>query len=404
MKKVLIVLIVLALLGALGWQIYRKTGGSKTLTRSQNPPVAVEVAPVETGLIREMGRYTGSLKPSSQFVVAPRIPGRLKRLLVNIGDQVKRNQVVVQIVDEEYRLQVEQAKAALAVSVANLAEAKSNLDLAKKEYDRAASLGGKRIVTQSELEVAEARFKAAQAKERVAQAMVAEKKAALKEAEVRLSYTQIEARWQGGSETRLVGEKFVDEGSLLAVNTPIVTILELNPIVGVIHVIERDYPRLKVGQEVSVTTEALPERIFKGRIARVAPLIKEASRQARVELEIPNPDQVLKPGMFIRAEVEFARHQGATIVPVTALVRRNGQTGVFVADLERKKVRFVLLELGISEARRAQVLRPALSGMVVVMGHHLLEDGAGISLPGPRTDKSGQPSPAAGTQASGPQK
>ena len=84
-------------------------------------------------------------------------------------------------------------------------------------------------------------------------------------------------------------------------NAPIVSILDIHSLTAVIHVIERDYSKVRVGQKVIVTTDAFPGSTFTGKIVRIAPLLKETSRQARVEIEVPNRDRLLKPGMFIRS-------------------------------------------------------------------------------------------------------
>ena len=173
----------------------------------------------------------------------------------------------------------------------------------------------------------------------------------------------------------------MDEGALLKANEPIVSILETHSLTAVIHVIERDYPEAKIGQEVVVATDAYPGRTFTGRIVRIAPLLKESSRQGRVEVEVPNPDGLLKPGMFIRARIEFARHEDATVVPFKALAKRNGTQGVFLADVKARKAHFVPVTVGIIDGERAEVLEPALSGQVVTLGQHLLEEGSPITLP-----------------------
>jgi multidrug efflux pump subunit AcrA (membrane-fusion protein) len=166
-----------------------------------------------------------------------------------------------------------------------------------------------------------------------------------------------------------------------------------------------------VGQQAIVSTDAYPDKTFTGGIVRIAPLLKETSRQARVEIEIANTDHLLKPGMFIRAQIEFARHDNATLVPLAALVKRNGKQGVFVAKLgptaenaktaEEKsrlkisassahsaaktgRVSFVPVTVGIISGEVVEVLEPSTfagPGLVVTMGNHLLEDGSDIMLP-----------------------
>jgi hypothetical protein len=86
--------------------------------------------------------------------------------------------------------------------------------------------------------------------------------------------------------------------------------------------------------------------------------------------------------MFINTRIEFARRESATIVPVRSLVSRAGRQGIFQVDLGNKKAIFVPIKVGIIEGERAEILEPdPLSGYVVTLGHHLLEDGTALILP-----------------------
>jgi RND family efflux transporter MFP subunit len=386
-KRVLLAAAVL--LGAVAaWQIFQRISPSPaTSPAGRGAPVAVETAPVTTGPITEEGIFTGTLMPESQYTVAPKVAGKLEKILVNIGDRVTRNQLIALQDDAEYLQQVGQAKAELDVAVANVEENRSALNLAKREFERARALREKKIVSESELDAAEAQFKAALAKQKVAEAQVAQKEAALKAAEVRMGYTRILAVWDGGPDTRVVGERFVDGGTMLAANAPIATILQIDPLTAVIHVIEKDYPSIRTGQSAVLQTDAYPGKTFPGAITRIAPLLKESARQARVEITVPNREEFLKPGMFVRVRIEFSRKESATLVPANALIRRNGSQGIFLADRETGKARFVPVTVGITSGETAEILDPAVSGLVVTVGQHLLEDGASILLPG----GSGQP-------------
>jgi len=383
MKKAFGIFVLLGLVGLLGWQVYQRVStAQKGIHRQRRSPmVAVEAARVKKAAIRDVALFTGSLKPRSYFVVAPKISGRLEKLLVNIGDSVKRGQLIAMLDDEEYTQQVEQARAELAVVEANVEERRSALEVAKREFERTKALRHKKIASESELDAAQAHYQAQEAKLKVALAQVVQKEAALKTAQVRLSYTKIRTSWKDGDEYRIVGERFVDEGAMLTANAPIVSILDISALTAVIHIIERDYAHVKTGQVTVMTTDAFPGKTFTGKVARVAPLLKETSRQARVEIEVPNREQLLKPGMFIRAQIEFARNDNAIVIPVTALVKRDGQQGVFMADAQNMKVRFVPVSLGIVNGDMAEVVKPSLSGLVVTLGHHLLEDGSTITLP-----------------------
>jgi len=383
MKKFFSALLVLAIVAIVGWQIYKRTTASTSKSRPGRfaASVAIETEPIRKDAIRDIGILTGSLLPKSQFIVAPKVAGWLKQLLVNVGDMVHQNQVIAILDDEEFTQQEEQAKAELDVAKANAENCRTDLEIAKREYERAKALREKQIASASELDESQAAFNACQTRLKVSLAQVAQKEAALKAAQVRLSYTKVQAFWEEGDQTRVVGERFVDEGALLQVNEPIVSILENNPLTAVVYVIERDYPKVEVGQQSIVTTDAYPDKTFTGSVVRIAPLLKESSRQARVEIEIPNPDQLLKPGMFVRAQIEFAKHNNATVIPLAALVRREGKKGIFIADLNNLKARFVPVTTGIINGELAEVIEPKISGLAVTMGNHLLEDGSDITLP-----------------------
>ena len=382
MKKFLAVFITLVIIGLIGWRIYTKvsvSGKPENKTRRVSA-VGVEVVPVRKADIRDIGLFTGTLLPRAKFIVAPKISGRLEKLLVNVGDKVKRGQLIAVLEDDEYLQQVNQAQAELDVVKARLEESMSNLDIARREFDRARVLREKKIASASELDATEAQFKTEKAKHKVAVAQVAEKEAALRAVRVRLSYTRIHANWEDGSEHRVVGERFRDEGAMLSSNTSIVSILDIDTLIGVIHIIERDYSKIRVDQKAIITTDAFPGKTFSGRIIRIAPLLKETSRQARVELEIPNPKGILKPGMFVRAQIEFAIHKDVIVIPLTALARRNGQQGVFIADRQEMTAHFLPLTLGIVDKEWAEVLKPPLNGWVITLGQHLLGEGSPIVI------------------------
>ncbi len=408
MKKIILLVFVLAILGFGSWSAYQriKSVQNPAGRRSGIAAVPVEIKEVVKDTIKDTGVFTGSLNPKSQFSVAPKVSGWLKELLVDVGDTVTRNQVIAVLDDAEYTQQVEQAKAELQVAQANAKNSSSELDLARREYDRVLALREKQIASASELDEAQASFNSVNTQLEVSNAQVEQKAAALKAAELKLSYTKVQAFWaETGSEfnaqhsapqnaelptqntvrdTRVVGEKFVDVGALVQINQPIVSILENDVLIAVVYVVEKDYPKIKIGQVAVIDTDAYPGKTFSGTIVRIAPLLRESSRQARVEIEIPNPNQLLKPGMFIRASIEFSIHENVTLVPRGALVRRNDEQGVFIidkSDAATLKARFVPVKTGIMNNDVAEILEPEISGFVATLGNHLLEDGSAVTLP-----------------------
>lgn len=383
MKKTIIFIVLIVLAVAIGWQFYFKNESSlqKPQARPKNSAVPVEVVPVKKGIISDTSVFSGSLLPSSQFTVAPKISGRLEKILVDIGDRITEGQLIAILDDDEFVQQVEQAKAELNVVKANIEENVSALNLAGREYERAKALRGKKIVSESELDVAEAQYKAKEAQEKVLKAQLAQKEAALRAASVRLGYTRIKASWKNGDTYRVIGERYTDEGAMLNANAPIVSIIDIQNLIAAINVIEKDYPRIKKGQSATILTDAFPGKSFEGSVTRISPILKESARQAHVEVTVANSSLLLKPGMFVRAEIEFGRHENATIIPARALITHQGKQGIFRIDTATMKAQFIPVDLGIKAGDLVEVTNPPLSGPVVVMGQHLLNSDSAILLP-----------------------
>lgn len=381
-KNILIGIIVVVVI-LIGWQIIQRIASSKDSEFQRSTmPVAVEIAEIKKSAIQDIGNFTGSLIPRSQFMVAPKISGRLEKLMVDIGDWVRQDQLIAVLDDEEYRQQVHQAEAELQVAQANLEESKSSLDVAERELERVQELHQKGISADSELDAVKGAFATQEARYKVSVAQVANREAALEAARIRLSYTKIKTSWEDGSNRRVVGERLVHEGALLSPNAPIISILEINPLLAVIHVTDKDYFQLEKGQTAIISSNALPNSFVQGKIERIAPLLKETSREARVEIEIPNDEGLLKPGMFVNVQIEYKAIENATVVPVSSLVKRDNQEGLFLADIENNIANFVPVKVGISNNEMAQIIDPpSITGYVVILGQHLLAQGSPIILP-----------------------
>jgi RND family efflux transporter MFP subunit len=380
-KKIIIILIILIITLFLAWKIYLKLKqGSISRKAGSNNAVAVEIKPIIKGSLRDIANHTGTLIAKTRVIVAPKIAARLSRLPVNIGDAVKNGQLLAVLDDEEYRQQVIQAEADLQVAAATVIETKSSLVTAEKKLERARALHKTGIQSDAQLDEIESEYQSQLAKSNVAEAQRANRQAALANARLRLSYTRIAASWDKG--TRYIGERFADEGTLLAVNTPILSIVELQPIIAIINVTDQEYFRVKVGQPAAISSTAFPGKTFSGKVARIAPLLQETSRQARVEIEVENPELILKPGMFLNIQIEYSQRNNITIVPYNALAKRNEEQGIFLVNMENKSARFIPIETGIIEKGQVEIIKPAdLSGYVVEMGHYLLEMEGKIILP-----------------------
>jgi len=384
MRRWVSIVLVLAVVGALAWVGNSRLQdlAKKPARRGDGGAVPVEVVTIERGPIEHRRTFTGTLDPKAEFVVAPKISGRIEQLNVDLADTVTRGQRVAKLDDDEYVQSVAQAEADFAVAKANLAEAESLLDIAERELRRVDKLRQRGVISESQRDIAKADQLAKQAHAAVTKAQVTRSKAALETARIRLGYTTVAAGWRGGSDQRVVAERYVDEGETVAANAPLLRIVELNPIIAVFSVTERDYALLRTGQVVTLRTDAYPGEVFEGRIARIAPVFRESTRQARVEVGVDNSDLRLKPGMFVRATAVLDRVVDATIVPEQALVRRDGRDGVFVVADDGRSVSWREVEVGFHQDGRVQVTGDGLNAQVVTLGQQLLDDDTAVSIAG----------------------
>lgn len=348
--------------------------------RSDENAAPVEIAAIEKGMIRAMRTFSGSLEAHASFTVSPKVGGRIEEMRMDIGDTVDRGAVVAKLDDAEYQQDLAQAEAELLVAKANLAEAQSTLEIAKRAMERAETLQERGIASDAELDSARSELLARQAGVDVYQAQIARAEAEVEAAKIRLGYTDVTALWAGGDPQRVVAERFIDEGQTVTANAPLLQIVDIDPLSGIFFVTEKDYAKLRTGQPVEIRTDAFPNETFAGTIERIAPVFREQSRQARVEISIPNEQQKLKPGMFIRAQVEVDRDENATVIPAEAIVTRSDAQGIFIVCPDGETARWQPIETGIRDTERVQILNTDLTGRVVTLGQQLIEDGARIAF------------------------
>jgi multidrug efflux pump subunit AcrA (membrane-fusion protein) len=173
----------------------KKTGNSKG--RISGKAIPVEVISFGRHNLKNIITFTGTLEPWSRYEVAPKIAGRLERINVDIGDAVRNGELLAAIDHEEYKQEVEKAKADLAISIAVRDECVTNFNLSKSEYERAYTLKSRDVISKSEYDAKLSEYLVKKATLRKAEAELNQKKAVLNAAEIRLGYTDIYARWQG---------------------------------------------------------------------------------------------------------------------------------------------------------------------------------------------------------------
>ncbi len=382
--KSLTLLIVAAALGGLGWLIFQQLEEqSRDVPPQQRTvrAVPVETEQVINGRMDQVRAFTGTLDANQEFVVSAKVSGRVEEVTVDLADTVRRNQIVARLDNAEYRQAQTQAEADLAVARANFAEAESLLKIADRELARVNTLKERGVSSESEQDTIQANQLARSAHLDVTRAQVTRAVAAVETARIRLGYSDVTASWQGGNDYRVVAERYVDEGSTVGINEPLLRVVEMDQVIAVFYVTERDYRLLKPDQSVSLETDAYPNEVFVGRVARIAPVFRASTRQAKVELLVDNNDLRLKPGMFVRIRVVLESIEDATIVPESALVTRDDKVGVFMLNPDGVTVRWQEVEPGIRQGHLVEVVtNELLKGSVITLGQQLLDDGSSVTV------------------------
>lgn len=348
-------------------------------------PVPVEVAPViRAGTLEAVREFTGTLEPSAEVVVAAEVAGTVRAVHADLSDQVQPGQLLAELDDREYRQAEAAARAELAVARARVEAAESRFRIATRLLERAEALAARGIASERALDEARVASWEAQANMSMTRAESARARASLDAARLALERTKIRGRWPERDGTRRVSRRYVDEGARVSAGDPLLSLVDTDPLVIVLMASATDYARLAPGQPVILQHEA-SERSehapITGAVTRVAPAFEPQSRQARVEIEVANPEAVLQPGMFVRARAILDRVEGATIVPETALVTRGDRDVVFVVNEDTLTARRVEVEPGLRFGGQVAVQTAGeLSGRVVTLGQRRLTDGASVRV------------------------
>ncbi len=366
-------------------------GGSKANVRSDTntaaQPAAVEVT-TATAIVRELPRFfeaTGSLTGDEQTDVSPSMPGKVVVVAVDLGSYVKRGQTIVRLDDvdaklraQQTRAQVDQAKASLrqaeekvgirpgqAFDINKLPEvgnARVALELAEKNLRRAEKLIESGDVSRSAYDQQKAQrdqlkeqYESALslARQNYAAVMTARANVANAESQLNLavrnqSYANVYSPIDG-----YISDRPADLGEYVSTTTKIATVVKINPLRVRIDIPEQAIPTVSVGQSVSVTTSAWPDRNFSGRIARISPNVTPTSRTLTVEAEIENNGGVLKPGQFATVRILESRAVPATLVPARAVRTESGVSRVFVIKDGKAQERQV--QLGQTEGDLVEI-------------------------------------------------
>lgn len=368
-----------------------RTGGAESLTARE-----VRVVRAETGNLARTVVVSGTLGADQEAEIGPKIAGRLNSLAVDLGDHVRRGQVLARLSPTDLELRVRQSESALQQARAQLGlegpartvdpadtalvkQAAANLTQARLTRDRMARLLEQQLIPQQDFDAAEAALQVAEARHqeaietaRTRQALVGQRTSELEIARQALRDSSVTAPFDG-----MIRERMASIGDYVAVGQPVVALVRVHPLRLRLEVPEREASGVRVGQPVRLTVEGDPGT-HEGRVARISPAISEESRTLLVEAEVANPNGRLRPGSFAKAEIVTQADEPAVLVPTSAIVSFAGiEKLIGVADGKAVEKR---VKTGRRTGDRVEILEGAAAGDVVVVQPGNLVDGQPVTI------------------------
>lgn len=314
---------------------------------SARPPAPVETVAAELGRVVDRVEALGALSANESVPIALEVGGRIRALRFREGDMVEAGATLVEL--------------DAAVARAELSLAQANLSLAEDAVQRSRTLVQRGAGTQVSLEQATAQLA-------IARANVAA-------AEARLERLSVDAPFAG-----VVGLRNVSVGAIIQPGAVVAILTSLDPIKVDFGVPELLLGQVRVGQEVDVRVDAMPDRIFRGRVDAIDPVVEASGRALRLRATVPNRERVLRPGLFARISVTTGVRERAVTVPEAALIA--SPTGQDYAAYRVRDGRAELAEvvIGRREGGRVEIAEGLAAGdLVVVAGQAALRDGAAVA-------------------------
>ncbi|HEV8484091.1 MAG TPA: efflux RND transporter periplasmic adaptor subunit [Blastocatellia bacterium] len=378
---------------------YRGASGKQSDSFSPKP-VSARVVEAERRQVRRNVESVGSLYPYEEVTVSSEVEGKVEQVLVDVGDHVAAGQPIVKVVPTELQLTLDQQRASLRQARARLGLAEDGEDLkdvtlaaevkkaaadlndAQQKYNRAKSLYEQGLVPRQNFDEAEARYNAARAAYDLSvqaienlRAQLVQSRASTALAQKKVSDSIIRAPFAGE-----IKERNVTQGQYLKVQTPVMVIVNADPLRVRLKVPEKMAAWVRTGQVVTVAVEAYPDRSFSGKISRINPSVEQQTRSYEVEALIENHERLLKPGFFVKASIPSSNVVDAVFVPRGALLYVYGMYKVFTVQGDTLKEREV--KIGERADESVEVMEGLSVGerVAIPIAGQELKDGARIEV------------------------
>ncbi|NPV70565.1 MAG: efflux RND transporter periplasmic adaptor subunit [Firmicutes bacterium] len=364
-SKLVWILIAAVIVAVAGFRITQQRNSGK-VARTEEVAQVVEAIRVGRVTIEERLEMGGNVAPGSEVQVTSKIPGRVVRVLASVGKKVAAGEPLLEIDSAEF-----------ASLRAALTQAEINLSDAKLSFQRFDTLYKQQAISRQQWEAAQNRVNLSEAQYRAA-------KEQLSQAGGVAGGPNGERLVLTAPQAGTVSRAAVDPGNLVSPGAPLVTIVDIRTVFVEIGVPERAVNKVQPGAEVNIRIDAVGIT-RKGRVDSVGPSPDSRTKAYPVKIEIDNPSEDLKPGMFARVALSLGKKEGVLALPKDCVVERVGRQVVYVVmPGTPSKAQERTVTTGLFNGTMVEIVGGLSDDeLVVSSGQHLLADGAPVSVKAP---------------------
>jgi RND family efflux transporter MFP subunit len=343
-RTILAFLVIALLAGALGygfWKHYTLHAEVMATAEARRDFVpSVRTAAVRASDPFRIASWPGTTEAFEQANIYARASGYISKRNVDIGSRVKAGDLLVEITAPEIEHQIAQAEGTLTQLRANLEQAKANRDLAQVTWDRDRKLVQQGWTTQQQGDTDRLTLQSREAAVGVATANIVAQEAQLRVLNQQRVYQRVVAPFDG-----VITQRNIDVGSLVqadaASGTFLFALAHADVIRIQLYVPQDDAIGVVPGTQAVVRVPEIPGRDFSGSVARIADALQPGTRTLLTEIDVPNPDRALSPGMYCRVELKIPRKTPSLIVPSEAIIFNRNGLSVAVVENDTARIRNV---------------------------------------------------------------
>jgi len=375
----------LAVGGFFGWKQWDRK-------RSASPEAKpVSVATVEERDISFSIVAAGEIGPADQVSVRPEINGKIAELPVDIGDQVKKDQLLCRLDDTDLQSERDSQVSQIAGTKLQIDAAALQVEKTHREYERNKQLLDNHLISQEIFDNSRTEYDLAKNQNDMARNALERAEKALKIIEDKISKTRILAPFDCTVLTRPVSlGQTVSGAAGFNSGTEVMTIANLNDMIISAHINQADVTRMKNGQLVEIQVESVPGLRMGGHVERIAPqaIIKNGIKGFSARIVIDKIDPRVRPGMTSILSIPVASVENAMSVPLSAVFTEKGERFVYVKSTEEKFERRPV-QIGISDYSFAEVQKGLTNGEIVAL-EQPSDVKPEVEQPAPKKKKKGQ--------------